>query len=100
MPPEAKATACDHVHIRAAASESEGQRYIDRVHAAVVNTAPLAVPSYELLSVVNTATSEADLKERLTKAYAEMDRTKLEAVFEQAFILAELAGRYAVLQGG
>ena len=99
-PLDPKATACDHVHIRAAASESEGQRYIDRVHASVVNTAPLAVPAYELLSVVNTATSEADLKERLTKAYAEMDRTKLEAVFEQAFILAELAGRYSVLQGG
>lgn len=89
-----------HNHVHAAASESEGQRYIDRLHADVVNRSPLAVPAYDLLAVVNASASPEDLQRRLTEAYATMDRSTLEATFEQAFILAELAGRYAVLQGG
>lgn len=96
--PDAKAHG--HVHVRAAASESEGQRYVDRLHADVLAQSPLAVPAYELLSVVNASTSPDDLQRRITEAYASMDRSALEATFERAFILAELAGRYAVLQGG
>lgn len=89
-----------HGHIHAVASESEGQRYLDRIQRDVLATSPLAVPAYELLATVNVSTSADDLKERITKTYADMDRTQLEAVFTQAFILAELAGRYAVLTGG
>lgn len=94
------AIAHGHTVITAAAgSGSAAQDYLDRVQRDVVAQSPLAVTAYELLQTVNAATDPEDLKRRITEAYAGLDTERLAEVFERAFTLAELAGRYAVLHG-
>jgi phage gp29-like protein len=63
----------------------------------VIATTPVAAPTADLLAAVNAARNEDDLRQRLLETYAEMDRQALEGIFEKAFILAELSGRYSVL---
>lgn len=87
-----------HHHIRAAASPpTPAQVFIDRVVDQVVESAPLAVSSYELLTIVNEVSTEAELRTKLLEVFASLNQDALQSVFERAFLLAELAGRYAIL---
>jgi hypothetical protein len=87
-------TAHKHPHVTASAA---GQRYLDRTVERVIASTPVAAPTADLLAAVNAARNEDDLRQRLLETYAEMDRQALEGIFEKAFILAELSGRYSVL---
>lgn len=72
----------------------EGQQYADQLAADTV-----AVPGLRrLLQVVQEATSHEDLRSRLVGAYGEMDPARLQRRLAQAMVLAELAGRLAVVQ--
>lgn len=50
-----------------------------------------------LQRVVAAATGPDDLERRIREAFGELDTSEIEALTEQAAILAELAGRYAAL---
>lgn len=52
----------------------------------------------DVLAVVKAATSFDDMKARLTRAYDSMGAEKMTELVEKAVVLAELAGRYAVLK--
>lgn len=71
-----------------------GQQYADGLAADTVGIPGLQA----LVAAVQAATSHEDLRSRLVGAYGEMDPARLEKRLRQAMVLAELAGRLAVVQ--
>ena len=91
----------DHLDERAAKTDGfhDGQAYADKLaeasreRARDVMSADLDV----LLEAVTAASSYSDLKARLIETYRAMSADDLAEVTRKALLMAELAGRYAVL---
>lgn len=60
--------------------------------------AALGLDVKDILDDVKAAEDAADLKARLKKRYAALDPAALAEVVKKAFLLAELAGRYAAIE--
>jgi phage gp29-like protein len=84
----------------AQAPGEEGQNVADRIADTYAQAGALALkPTVEhLLSAIETSTSPTDLKERLEKLYKHLDSSALGQVVQKALMLAELDGRWAVLE--
>lgn len=92
-----------HRHVHAADQPKgfvDGQAYADELGDTSRDdgTDAMAPSVDDVLAVVKSAASFDDLKERLAKAYDGMGAVKMTEIVEKAIVLAELAGRYAVLK--
>lgn len=77
-----------------------GQAYVDRLAELAIHQAAqtLEVDLAELRAHVDAATSPADLRHRLVKAYRGMELAQLALLVDRAQVLAELAGRQSVIE--
>lgn len=77
-----------------------GQQYADDLaRKTALHAAKALRPSVDaILAAVNAATDPADLRRRLVETYRGISEAELRDVTERAIILAELAGRAAVLE--
>ncbi len=76
----------------------EGQAYVDEVvqSATIAAREALAPDLLALLSIVEKAEDEDDLKKRLVELYREMDPSKLARLTHHSMMMARLSGRYSV----
>ena len=77
-----------------------GQLYADELsdRSVPLGAKALAPDLETLLSVIKSAKSYDDLRGKLVKAYGQMDRARLADLLEKAIVLADLAGKHAVLE--
>jgi phage gp29-like protein len=92
-----------HAHERAesdAKGYAEGQAYADQVsvHAQAAAADLLAGDVEGLLALVEAAIDFGDLQKRIVAYYRDLDASDLADLTQKALVLAELAGRAAVLQ--
>lgn len=94
QPPTARASLSEH-----ARGANAGQDYVDRLRDDVRAQAAdaLSVDLAAVLEDIAAASDPDDLRARLSARFAAMDPTALAAVVAKARIMAELAGRKAVL---
>lgn len=78
----------------------EGQLYVDAVGDVLSAAGRAVFGAYtdEILAGIQAGESYADLRERLTRLYANATPDELSELLYRAMLLSELAGRYAVLQ--
>lgn len=78
----------------------EGQEYTDRLVESGVRAgaAELAETLEQVLALIDSVESYAQLEEKLNELYAGTDPERMQEIIERYVMLAELAGRAAVLQ--
>lgn len=79
--------------------QADATKFADKLAAEAAAAAERASADFVkvLRDVVEAATGPEDLERRLKAAFADADTAELEALTEKAYLVAELAGRYAVL---